>query len=113
MPNTNFRRFPVPWTVFLLAAAALPAASPKGFRLVLVKVGKNQTVIIRGLDDESSALGDVDPLCEFGYVGTMGAFIEMCRSRVMPVDPEETGALARELLAARESAAAGRPVILS
>jgi predicted dehydrogenase len=64
-------------------------------------------------DASGAALGDVDPLREFGYVGTMRAFIEMCRSRVMPVDPEETGTLARALLAARESAASGLPVILS
>ena len=64
-------------------------------------------------DASGAALGDADPLREFGYVGTMGAFVEMCRSRVMPVEPEETGTLARVLLAARDSAASGRPVILS
>ncbi|GEM_PF-2817067 len=61
-------------------------------------------------DASGAALGDVDPWVEFGYAGTMEAFIGMCRTRRMPVPLEETEKLARVLIAARESAATGRPV---
>jgi predicted dehydrogenase len=57
-----------------------------------------------------AALGDVDPWVEFGYVGTMEAFVGMCRTRRMPVPLEETERLAEVLIAARESAETGRPV---
>ena len=57
-----------------------------------------------------AALGDVDPWLEFGYAGTMAAFVEMCRTRRMPVPVEETERLAKVLIAARESAATGQPV---
>lgn len=57
-----------------------------------------------------AALGDADPWVEFGYAGTMAAFIEMCRTRRMPVPLEETERLAKVLIAARESAASGQPV---
>jgi predicted dehydrogenase len=57
-----------------------------------------------------AALGDVDPWVEFGYAGTMAAFVEMCRTRTMPVPLEETERLARVLIAARASAASGLPV---
>jgi predicted dehydrogenase len=57
-----------------------------------------------------AALGDVDPWVEFGYAGTMAAFVEMCRTRRLPVLLEETERLAKVLIAARESAASGRPV---
>lgn len=57
-----------------------------------------------------AALGDVDPWVEFGYAGTMEAFIGMCRTRRMPVPLEETETLAEVLIKARESAATGRPI---
>jgi predicted dehydrogenase len=57
-----------------------------------------------------AALGDADPWAEFGYAGTMEAFIGMCRTRRMPVPLEETERLAKVLIAARESAASGQPV---
>jgi predicted dehydrogenase len=57
-----------------------------------------------------AALGDADPWVEFGYAGTMEAFIGMCRTRRMPVPLEETETLAEVLIRARESAATGRPV---
>lgn len=57
-----------------------------------------------------AALGDADPWVEFGYVGTMAAFVEMCRTRRMPVPLEETERLAKVLIAARASAASGLPV---
>lgn len=63
-------------------------------------------------DAAGAALGDVDPWVEFGYVGTMEAFIGMCQTRRMPVPLEETEKLARVLIAARESAATGRPVAM-
>jgi predicted dehydrogenase len=47
---------------------------------------------------------------EFGYAGTMAAFVEMCRTRAMPVPLEETERLARVLIAARKSARTGQPV---
>jgi predicted dehydrogenase len=59
-----------------------------------------------------AALGDVDPWVEFGYVGTMEAFIRMCQTRQMPVPLEETEALAKVLIRARESAEIGQPVEL-
>ncbi len=57
-----------------------------------------------------AALGDADPWVEFGYAGTMAAFVEMCRTRRMPVPLEETERLAKVLIAARESARTGQPV---
>ncbi len=57
-----------------------------------------------------ASLGDADPWMEFGYVGTMEAFIGMCRTRQMPVPLEETERLAKVLIAARASAASGQPV---
>jgi predicted dehydrogenase len=57
-----------------------------------------------------AALGDVDPWVEFGYAGTMEAFIGMCRTRQMPVPLEETEKLAKVLIRARESASTGRPI---
>lgn len=60
-----------------------------------------------------AALGDVDPWVEFGYVGTMEAFVGMCRTRRMPVPLEETERLAEVLIAARESAETGQPVELA
>jgi len=61
-----------------------------------------------------AALGDVDPWVEFGYAGTMAAFVEMCRTRRMPVPLEETERLAKVLIAARASATEdGRPVEIS
>lgn len=61
-------------------------------------------------DHRGGAAGDADPWVEYGYVGTMAAFAEMCRTRVMPVPLEESEAIARALLAARVSAASGQPV---
>jgi predicted dehydrogenase len=60
-----------------------------------------------------AALGDVDPWVEFGYAATMAAFIEMCRTRRMPVPIEETERLAKVLIAARESAASGKTIDMS
>jgi predicted dehydrogenase len=57
-----------------------------------------------------AALGDADPWVEFGYAGTMEAFVGMCRTRQLPVALEETERLAKVLIAARESAASGQPV---
>jgi len=57
-----------------------------------------------------AALGDADPWVEFGYAGTMAAFVGMCRTRLMPVPLEETERLAKVLIAARESAATGQTV---
>lgn len=55
------------------------------------------------------AVGEVDALVETGYTGTMDAFVEMCRTRVMPIPIEESAAIASVLLAARASAASGEP----
>ncbi len=55
-------------------------------------------------------LGDVDPWEEFGYTGTMNAFMDMCRTRETPVPLEESEAIMRALLAAQVSAASGQPV---
>ena len=57
-----------------------------------------------------AALGDADPWVEFGYAGTMAAFVEMCRTRAMPVPLEETERLAKVLIAARAIGPTGRPV---
>jgi predicted dehydrogenase len=62
------------------------------------------------LDHRGGAVGDVDPWEEAGYVATMAAFVEMCRTRVMPVPFAESEAVMRVLLAARRSAASGQPV---
>jgi predicted dehydrogenase len=56
------------------------------------------------------AAGGIDPWEDFGYVGTMTAFADMCRTRRMPVALDESEAIMRTLLAARLSAASGRPV---
>jgi predicted dehydrogenase len=56
------------------------------------------------------AVGAIDHLDEFGYTGTIKAFVEMCRTRQMPVPFDESAALARVLLAARASAASGEAV---
>jgi predicted dehydrogenase len=57
-------------------------------------------------DHRGGSIGDVDPYVEFGYVGTIAAFLEMCETRTMPVPLEESVAIARNLLAARASALA-------
>jgi predicted dehydrogenase len=56
---------------------------------------------------QGGSIGDVDPYEEFGYVGTIAAFLTMCETRVMPVALEESVAIARTLLAARASAQQG------
>ena len=61
-------------------------------------------------DHRGAAVGDVDPWEEFGYVGTMTAFADMCRTRETPVSLEESAAIMRALLAARLSAGSGQPV---
>jgi predicted dehydrogenase len=61
-------------------------------------------------DHRGAAVGDVDPWEEFGYVGTMAAFADMCRTRRTPVALDESEAIMRALLAARLSATSGRPV---
>ena len=66
---------------------------------------------IQGL--RGDAIGDVDSLAEAGYVGTIEAFVEMCRTGTSSVPIEESAAIARTLLAARKSAATGQPVLLN
>ncbi len=61
-------------------------------------------------DHRGASLGDVDPWEEFGYTGTMTAFMDMCRTHDTPVPLEESEAIMRALLAARLSAASGQPV---
>jgi len=61
-------------------------------------------------DHRGAAVGDVDPWEEFGYVGTMTAFADMCRTRKTPVSLDESEAIMRALLAARLSAGSGQPV---
>lgn len=56
--------------------------------------------------------GAADSWEEFGYVGTMTAFTLMCQIGRSPVPLEESEAITRALLAARQSAANGRPVLL-
>lgn len=59
-------------------------------------------------DFRGAALGDPDPWVEFGYEGTMAAFIDMCRTRQMPVPLTESEAITRTLIAARRAAASQR-----
>lgn len=62
------------------------------------------------VDHRGAAVGDADPWEESGYVGTMAAFVEMCRTRAMPVPFAESEAVMRVLLAARRSSVSGQPV---
>jgi predicted dehydrogenase len=55
-------------------------------------------------DFRGAALGDPDPWVEFGYEGTMAAFIDMCQTRRMPVPLAESEAITRTLIAARRAA---------
>jgi predicted dehydrogenase len=57
------------------------------------------------LDHRGAAVGAADSWLEFGYIGTMNAFLEMCRSRTMPIPIEESAAIARILFQARHAAA--------
>jgi predicted dehydrogenase len=59
-------------------------------------------------DFRGAALGDPDPWVEFGYEGTMAAFVDMCQTRRMPVSLAESEAITRTLIAARRSATSGR-----
>ncbi len=59
-------------------------------------------------DYRGAALGDADPWLEFGYTGTMAAFIEMCETRRMPVSLAESEAITRTLIAARRAAGSGQ-----
>jgi predicted dehydrogenase len=83
-----------------------------------VEVYGSQTVLRASIpkgdvrDHRGGAVGDADPWEEFGYAGTMTAFIEMCRTREMPVPLEESEAIMRALLAAQMSARSGQPVNL-
>ncbi|MGH2362729.1 MAG: Gfo/Idh/MocA family protein [bacterium] len=61
-------------------------------------------------DHRGAFLGDVDPWEEFGYTGTMTAFMDMCRTHETPVPLDESEAIMRTLLAARLSAISGQPV---
>jgi predicted dehydrogenase len=63
-------------------------------------------------DHKGASLGDVDPWEEFGYNGTMTAFVDMCRTRETPVPLEESETIMRALMAARLSATSGQPVSL-
>ena len=69
-------------------------------QVIHVSIPRGDAVDYRG-----AALGDADPWVEFGYVGTMAAFIEMCRTRQMPVPLAESEAITRALIAARRAAA--------
>jgi predicted dehydrogenase len=69
-------------------------------QVIHVSIPKGDVTDYRG-----AALGDADPWAEFGYVGTMAAFIEMCRTRQMPVPLAESEAITRALIAARRAAA--------
>lgn len=62
---------------------------------------------------EGAAVGDADPWVELGYVATMEAFLELCRTRVPPFPLEETEVSMRTLLAARRSAIERRPIELA
>jgi predicted dehydrogenase len=55
------------------------------------------------VDYRGAALGNASPWIEFRYQGTMDAFIEMCRTRQMPVPLEVSEAIARTLLTARSA----------
>jgi predicted dehydrogenase len=72
-------------------------------RVIRVFIPKRDVEDFRG-----AALGDADPWVEFGYVGTMAAFLEMCRSRQMPVPLAESEAITRALFAARRAASRAR-----
>lgn len=72
-------------------------------RVLRVSIPKGDVADYRG-----AALGDANPWVEFGYVGTMAAFIEMCRTRQMPVPLAESEAITRALIAARRAAASGQ-----
>ena len=63
-------------------------------------------------DLSGGAVGSADTWHEHGYTGTMAAFLEMCRTREMPVPVEESAAIGRVLLAARASASSGRLVMM-
>jgi predicted dehydrogenase len=63
-------------------------------------------------DFAGAALGEADAFDEYGYTGTIETFLEMCRTRVMPIPLEESAAIARVLLAARLSAATGQTITL-
>lgn len=58
------------------------------------------------------AVGHPDHFEEFGYVGTMKVFLEMCHTRQMPIPFEESEAIARVVLAARASAASGNLIMM-
>lgn len=59
-------------------------------------------------DFRGAALGDPDPWVEFGYEGTMAAFVEMCQTRQMPIPLAESEAITRTLIAARRAATSQR-----
>ena len=63
-------------------------------------------------DSHGGALGNVDKLIEFGYVGTINAFLDMCRTRQPQIPIQESEAIAKVLLAARQSAASGVTVLM-
>ena len=63
-------------------------------------------------DLAGAALGDADAFDEYGYTGTIRAFVEMCGTGDMPIPLEESAAITRILLAARKSASTGQPVDL-
>lgn len=58
-------------------------------------------------------LGDVDPWVEQGYVATIEAFLDMCRTGRMPITLEEMEEVMGTLLAARLSASEAQPVELA
>lgn len=72
-------------------------------RVIHIAIPSGQVADYRG-----TALGESDPWVEFGYAGTMAAFVEMCRTRQMPVPLAESEAITRTLIAARQAAASGR-----
>jgi predicted dehydrogenase len=62
------------------------------------------------VDHRGAAVGAADAWYELGYTGTMETFVEMCRTRAMPIPLEEIEAVLAALLGARASAPSGRPV---
>ena len=61
-------------------------------------------------DHAGGARGGADAWTEYGYVGTMTAFLEMCRTGTPPIPLEETTQVMRTLLTARRSATESRLV---
>jgi predicted dehydrogenase len=72
-------------------------------RVIHIAIPSGQVTDYRG-----TALGEPDLWVEFGYTGTMAAFVEMCQTRRMPVPLEESEAITQTLIAARRAAVSGQ-----